>query len=99
MKPLTVNRNGQRVPNWTATQPDIGIAMALATMKLVNTQVIESLDAPNAACICGIATLAMVMSTNWMSEADMTATVTSQYCNGGNETCCCEAEDSITFVC
>jgi len=71
MNPLTAARNGIRVPNLAATHPAVGIATALATMKLVQTHVIVSCEASSverrassADCICGSATLAIVMSRN-----------------------------------
>src|SRR5471032_873658 len=52
-------------------QPVSGVAIAAATMYDVRTQVISSCDADSVPCICGSATLAIVLSSVWISVASM----------------------------
>ena len=48
-----------------------GVAIAAATMYDVSTHVISSCDADSVPCICGSATLAIVLSSVWISVASM----------------------------
>lgn len=54
------------------SQPVSRVAIAVAIMKLVSTQLMVSLEAPSAAFMKGSATLAMVASRNWQSETSTT---------------------------
>jgi hypothetical protein len=56
-------------------QPVSGVAIAAATMYDVSTHVISSCDADSVPCICGSATLAIVLSSVWISVASMIETV------------------------
>jgi hypothetical protein len=47
------------------------VAIAAATMYDVSTQVISSCDADSVPCMCGSATLAIVLSSVWISVASM----------------------------
>ena len=62
------------------SQPVIGVAIAWATMYDVSTQVIVSCAAPRLACMCGNATLAIVMSRITMIIAAITEMVMSPLC-------------------
>src|SRR3984957_20445933 len=57
------------------SHPVSGVAMAAAMMYDVNTHVISSCDADKLPCMCGSATLAMVLSSVWMTVASMIAIV------------------------
>ncbi len=57
------------------SQPVSGVAIAAATMYEVSTQVISSCDADRLPCMCGSATLAMVLSSVWIRVAAMIAMV------------------------
>ena len=51
-------------------------------MKLVSTQLTDSLEAPSAAFICGRATLAIVASRNWQTETRITPSQQQAACSG-----------------
>src|ERR1700744_1579932 len=57
------------------SQPVSGVAIAAATMYEVSTHVISSCDADSVPCICGSATLAMVLSSVCIRVASMIETV------------------------
>src|ERR1700733_8023086 len=57
------------------SQPVSGVAIAAATIYEVSTHVISSCDADSVPCMCGSATLAMVLSSVWISVASMIETV------------------------
>jgi hypothetical protein len=64
---LTLNRSD--------SQPVSGVAMAAATMYEVSTHVISSCEADSVPCMCGSATLAMVLSSVCIRVASMIETV------------------------
>src|ERR1700716_2173308 len=75
VKPLMDAKNMFFCPNRSTNQPVSGVAMAAATMYAVNTQAIWSWDADSVPCMCGNATLAMVLSRVCMIVANMMESV------------------------
>ncbi len=69
-------------PNRSASQPLSGVAMAPAIRYEVSTQTIWSDDADSADCMCGKATLAMVMSTATIVDASIDGSVIMKRRNG-----------------
>ncbi len=59
-KPMTPQTISRRRPSTAASQPDIGVTIAVATMLKVTTQAIWSGVDESEPCICGSATLAIV---------------------------------------
>ena len=71
VKPITEMMNTRLRPQCPQSQPVSGSAMAEATMYEVSTQVIWSCEACRLPCMCGSATLAMVVSSACMMVASM----------------------------
>src|ERR1700722_7531619 len=71
VKPEIEARNMCFWPKRSQSQPVRGVAMADATMYAVNTQAIWSCEADSVPCMCGKATLAMVLSSVCMIVANM----------------------------
>src|SRR6202795_317262 len=71
VNPAIDARNTFFWPKRSTIQPVRGVAMAAATMYAVNTQAIWSCEADSVPCICGRATLAMVLSSVCMIVANM----------------------------
>ncbi len=63
MKPITETRNTYLIPNRLASHPVSGVMIAQATIYDVTTQAIWSWAQEKLPCICGSATLAIVVST------------------------------------
>jgi hypothetical protein len=80
VKPITEMMNTRRRPQWPHSQPVSGSAMAEATMYEVSTQVIWSCEACRLPCMCGNATLAMVVSSACMMVASMIEMVIMPLC-------------------
>ncbi len=59
------------MPNRPASQPVSGVMIAAATMYEVTTQAIWSCEADSEPCMCGRATLVIVVSTPCMNVASM----------------------------
>ena len=77
MKPITEIRNTYLMPNRPASQPVSGVMIAAATMYDVTTQAIWSCAHEKLPCMCGSATLAIVVSTPCMNVASMIDAVTA----------------------
>src|SRR5580704_10853862 len=71
VKPITEMRNTHLMPNRPASQPVNGVMIAAATMYDVTTQAIWSCEHEKLPCICGSATLAIVVSTPCIKVASM----------------------------
>lgn len=67
-------------PSRTASQPTRGVIKAWATMNDVNTQVIWSRPADRPPCMCGNATLAIVLSIVNIDAASMIEMVSGMRC-------------------
>src|SRR5579862_7245508 len=71
VKPITEIRNTYLMPKRPASQPVSGVMMAAATMYDVTTQAIWSCEQEKLPCMCGNATLAIVVSTPCIKVASM----------------------------
>src|SRR5512142_632845 len=71
VKPPIESRNIFFRPIRSASQPDRGVMIAAETMYEVSTQVIWSELAETLPCMCGRATLAMVVSSEFITAASM----------------------------
>src|SRR5215469_11283596 len=71
VKPTTENRRTRLMPSRPASQPVSGVMIAAATMYDVTTQAIWSCEHEKLPCMCGSATLAIVVSTPCMIVAQV----------------------------
>ena len=84
MKPTTETKNTHLMPKRPASQPVSGVMIAAATMYEVTTQAIWSCEAERLPCMCGSATLAIVVSTPCMNVASMIETVIATRLTGSS---------------
>ena len=82
VKPTIDHSISRLRPNRPATQPVSGVMIAAATMYEVSTQVISSLEAETLPWICGRATLAIVLSSEFITVAAMTDAVMNRRAAG-----------------
>ena len=71
MKPRIETMNTFLRPKRPASQPVIGVMIAAATIYEVSTQVIWSAEAETLPAMCGRATLAIVVSSEFITVASM----------------------------
>ena len=80
VKPSIEYRKILRRPKRPASQPESGVMIAAATMYEVSTHDIWSCVAERLPCMCGSATLAIVLSSACMIEASITDSVIRPRC-------------------
>src|SRR5208282_4572365 len=71
VKPTTEEKNTHLMPKRLASQPVSGVMIAAATMYDVTTQAIWSCEHEKLPCMCGSATLAIVVSTPCIKVASI----------------------------